>query len=137
MPLVHHLQRLLAACLRAICSDPETRLLPRVKNRLAQDYDILRLAWYRDEALNLRLVGCEAVAMGLETHVCEMRLLLLNMYELKILCTWREVEWALSGGGGYGGRKIISIQVMPVLCLPRGSPRARASVIIGLLVGTS
>ena len=91
MPLVHHLQRLLAACLRAICSDPETRLLPRVKNRLAQDYDILRLAWYRDEALNLRLVGCEAVAMGLDTHVCEMRLLLLNMYELKILCTWREL----------------------------------------------
>ena len=74
----------LAACLLAIRSDPETRLL-RVKNRLDPDYDTRLSAGYRDVALNLRLVGSEAVAMGLDTHVCEVLLLLRSMYELKVL----------------------------------------------------
>jgi hypothetical protein len=73
----------LAACLRAIRDDPAARLL-RVKNRLDPAYDAATSAGYRDVALNLCLATEWALEMGLETHVCEVQLLLRPFAELKV-----------------------------------------------------
>ena len=71
------------ACLAAIRADPEVVVL-RVKNRLDPGYDSAASAGYRDVALNIRLVGPEACSLGVETHVCELQLILRPIAELKV-----------------------------------------------------
>jgi hypothetical protein len=73
----------LADCLGLIGMDKEVQVV-RVKNRLDPTYDARRSAGYRDVALNLQVATDEALDMGLETHVCEVQLMLLPMYQLKV-----------------------------------------------------
>ena len=63
--------------------DREARVL-RVKNRLDPAYNAAISAGYRDLALNLTLESNATIAMGLEKHVCELQLMLLPMYQLKV-----------------------------------------------------
>ena len=76
----------LTACLRAIAADPEVTVV-RVKNRLDPAYDSADSAGYRDVALNLRIVSAAAQDLGVETHVCEVQLLLKSFAELKVPIT--------------------------------------------------
>jgi hypothetical protein len=73
----------LVDCLRAIRDDPEARVL-RVKNRLDPAYDSGASAGYRDVALNLQLANAQTGALGVDTHVCELQLLLVPFAELKV-----------------------------------------------------
>ncbi len=63
--------------------DNEAKVL-RIKNRLDPKYKANQSAGYRDVALNLTLVSHEVLARGLEAHVCEVQLMLLPMYQLKV-----------------------------------------------------
>ena len=74
----------LAECLRVISLDGETRVV-RVKNRLDPAYNATLSAGYRDLALNLKLESNAAVAFGLEKHICELQLILLPIYQLKVV----------------------------------------------------
>lgn len=69
-------------CIKAITSDPDV-VLERVKNRLDPDYDPEISAGYRDVALNLRIVNNDTKRMGVETHVCELQLILIEYAMLK------------------------------------------------------
>jgi hypothetical protein len=73
----------LLECLRIIRLDSEARVL-RVKNRLDINYNSSKSAGYRDVALNLTLKSDAALANGLDTHVCEVQLMILSMYQLKV-----------------------------------------------------
>ena len=72
-----------AACLAAIARDGDVAVA-RVKNRLDPDLDAAATAGYRNLAVNLRLVTPEARALGVETHVCEVQLLLVSMAAIKV-----------------------------------------------------
>ena len=73
----------LAACLAAIVSDPDI-VLCRIKNRLWPDGGgASASAGFRNVAVNLRLATAAAVALGVETHVCEVQLVLRAVAELK------------------------------------------------------
>ena len=73
----------LIECLKIIRLDNEAHVL-RVKNRLDPKYNARKSAGYRDVALNLTLMSEAALARGLEAHVCEIQLMLLPMYQLKV-----------------------------------------------------
>lgn len=51
-------------------------MIVRVKNRLDKNYDTRLSLGYRDVALNLRVLADEAFKLGVETHVCELQLIL-------------------------------------------------------------
>jgi hypothetical protein len=72
----------IAECLRAIASDPDVAIL-RVKNRLDPAYDAAASGGYRDLNLNVRFTSAAAVRLGVETHVCEVQLMLRGIAELK------------------------------------------------------
>ena len=57
----------------------------QIKNRLDPGYDAQISAGYRDVGLNLRIGGTMAMELGVETHVCEVQLLLRPFAELKVL----------------------------------------------------
>jgi hypothetical protein len=86
----------LASCLRAITDDPDAEVV-RVKNRLNPCYNAAASAGYRDVGLNLRLLDPQALGLGVETHVCEVQLLLIQFAELKV-----GVACAALGGLGWG-----------------------------------
>ena len=73
----------MAACLRAIAQDPDAEVL-RIKNRLDQGFDPARSAGYRDVSLSLRIATAEAVALGVDLHVCELQLMLRTFHKLKV-----------------------------------------------------
>ena len=73
----------LAKCMSIIDRDSEANVV-RVKNRLDPTFNTARSAGYRDVALNLKLVTEETLKMGLEEHVCEVQLILLPMFQLKV-----------------------------------------------------
>jgi len=56
----------------------------QVKNRLDPAYDSAKSAGYRDVLVTLRLVNEETVSMNVETHICELQLILAPFYELKV-----------------------------------------------------
>ena len=64
-------------------NDPEA-VLVRVKNRFDPDYDSGLSGGYRNLAVNLRVVTDATMALGVETHVCEVQLLLLSMALIKV-----------------------------------------------------
>lgn len=78
----------LIACMRLIDSDSDLIVL-RIKNRLDPAYDSSQSAGYRDVALNLRIVNAETKALGVETHVAEVQLMLKPFAEIKVRCTCR------------------------------------------------
>ena len=71
-------------CLQAITNDTEA-IVVRVKNRLDLSYDSSISAGYRDVALNLQIANKDSIELGVETHVCELQLLLKPYAELKVL----------------------------------------------------
>jgi hypothetical protein len=73
----------LAECLRVIRLDQEANVV-RIKNRLDPAYNAKLSAGYRDVAINITLASDQTLAMGLEAHVCEVQLILLPMYQLKV-----------------------------------------------------
>jgi hypothetical protein len=73
----------LAECLQAIRLDLEVNVV-RIKNRLDLSYNAKLSAGYRDVSINITLAGSQTLAMGLEMHVCEVQLILLPMYQLKV-----------------------------------------------------
>ena len=75
-----------ASCFRLITADPDV-LLVRVKNRFtgaAAAGGPMSSAGYRNLAVNLRVDNAEARALGAETHVCEVQLLLINIAAIKV-----------------------------------------------------
>jgi hypothetical protein len=72
-----------AACLAAISRDSDVAIA-RVKNRLSPTVDSAASAGYRNVAVNLRLVTPETLSLGLESHVCEIQLILLQMALIKV-----------------------------------------------------
>ncbi len=73
----------IAACLGAIGEDDDV-ILERVKNRMDPEAEFRVLGGYRDVALNLRIDTVETRAMGVETHVCEVQLLLRCFDTIKV-----------------------------------------------------
>uniref|UniRef100_A0A7S0W940 RelA/SpoT domain-containing protein n=1 Tax=Hemiselmis tepida TaxID=464990 RepID=A0A7S0W940_9CRYP len=72
----------LTACLIQIYEDPEATIV-RIKNRLDPSYNSYASAGYRDVALNLRICNRRSSHMALDTHVCEVQLLLKQVAEIK------------------------------------------------------
>jgi len=69
-------------CLKEIAKDPSV-VVVRIKNRLDRNYDSSISAGYRDVVLNIRILTSETLRLGLETHVCELQLILKKFAELK------------------------------------------------------
>jgi len=72
----------MTACLCAIIDDPEVRVV-RVKNRMSPDFDPRSSGGYRDVVVNLRMVSEATSRFGVDTHVCELQLLLLEFAMVK------------------------------------------------------
>jgi hypothetical protein len=72
--------------LETISRDGDVRIA-RVTNRLRADYDPAITAGYRDVALNLQLDQPETRRLGLEAHVCEVQLILVDFARLKVRST--------------------------------------------------
>ena len=72
----------ISACLGSITADPDVAIL-RIKNRLDPDYDSDLSGGYRDVNVNLRFASPFAALLGIETHVCELQLILRGVAELK------------------------------------------------------
>jgi hypothetical protein len=66
-----------------MANDPEIVLI-RIKNRFDSEYKSELSAGYRNLAVNLRVVSAETLDLGIETHVCEVQLLLLEMAIIKV-----------------------------------------------------
>ena len=71
-----------SACLSKIAADTDVKLL-RVKNRLDLAYNASLSGGYRDVNINLRFTTPAAALLGVETHVCELQLILRRIAELK------------------------------------------------------
>uniref|UniRef100_A0A7S0W7E2 Uncharacterized protein n=1 Tax=Hemiselmis tepida TaxID=464990 RepID=A0A7S0W7E2_9CRYP len=72
----------LASCFIAICRDSEVDIV-RVKNRLDTGYRSSASAGYRDMNINLRLKSQAAIDNGINSHICEVQLILKAFAELK------------------------------------------------------
>ena len=73
----------LCSCLAAIAADRDV-VVVRVKNRLDPEYDAVASTGYRDVALNIRVVSEEATELGVESHICEVQLVLQAVAEIKV-----------------------------------------------------
>ncbi len=76
----------ITACLAAILEDPDVRVL-RIKNRLDTGYDARRSAGYRDVAMNIQIISAQTKTLGIDSHVCELQLMLQSVAELKVTHT--------------------------------------------------
>ena len=56
----------------------------RVKNRLDPAHDAAASGGYRDVGLNLRLDSDKTRQLGVDGHVCEVQLLLLQFAEIRV-----------------------------------------------------
>ncbi|EKX33293.1 hypothetical protein GUITHDRAFT_120506 [Guillardia theta CCMP2712] len=72
----------LTECLRNMTNDKDVQFV-QIKNTLRHNYDSSRSAGYRHVALNLRIDNEETRRLGVDRHVCELQLVLLQFYELK------------------------------------------------------
>ncbi len=77
-----HLRDMIS-CLRTVCADQQVYVV-RVKNRLDPGYDGAESAGYRSVSLNLRIVTAETMALGVDTHVCELQLLHVSFAKIKV-----------------------------------------------------
>ena len=71
------------ACLRAISQDSEVQVV-RISNKMDPDYDGRASAGYRDVALNLQITTEESQRLGVDSHICELQLILRKFAELKV-----------------------------------------------------
>jgi hypothetical protein len=84
------------ACLEAMSSDPDV-VICRIKNRFDQEVQSEASAGYRNLAVNLRLDTTETRAVAVETHVCEVQLLLLRIAAIKVtLVPLQSMPWSYS-----------------------------------------
>ncbi len=74
----------IAACIRAVREDSDAHVV-RIKNKLDPSFDAGPYGGYRDVAVNLRLTTPAAICLGLESHVCELQLLLRPFAEFKVV----------------------------------------------------
>jgi hypothetical protein len=72
----------LLACVKIIIQDPSVVVI-RIKNRLNPMYNGVETAGYRDVSLNIRINNGMTRDLGVETHVCEVKLLLKSFALLK------------------------------------------------------
>ncbi len=56
----------------------------RIKNRLDPAFDSSESGGYRDVSLNLRLCSAATRSAAIDTHVCEVQLVLRGMHEIKV-----------------------------------------------------
>ena len=61
----------------------EEVMVMRVKNRMAESYDVKQSCGYRDVLLNLRIRSNLTQRLGLDLHVCELQLILKRFMLLK------------------------------------------------------
>ena len=73
----------LLQCLKRIGQDPEVKIV-RIKNRMDACYDSTISAGYRDIVVNIRVDNPQTRDLGVETHVCEVQLLLKSFAILKV-----------------------------------------------------
>ena len=73
-----------SACLAAMSCDPDV-IISRIKNRFDPELPSEKSAGYRNLALNLRLDTTETRAVAVETHICEVQLLLLRIAAIKVM----------------------------------------------------
>ncbi len=64
-------------------SDPDV-VICRIKNRFDLELRSVESAGYRNLAVNMRLDTAETRAVAVETHVCEVQLLLLRIAAIKV-----------------------------------------------------
>lgn len=72
----------LRMCVQLILEDSDVRVV-RSKNRLRPDYDTWRSAGYRDVNLAFQITTSATRDLGLDRHVLELQLMLLDMAKLK------------------------------------------------------
>ena len=72
----------LTMCLGEIVTDLDVKV-ERVKSKMSMTYDSSTTAGYRDVALNMKMDTDLACALGCETHLCEVQLLLKKFGDLK------------------------------------------------------
>jgi hypothetical protein len=73
----------ISACLASMSSDPDV-VICRIKNRFDLELRSVESAGYRNLAVNMRLDTAETRAVAVETHVCEVQLLLLRIAAIKV-----------------------------------------------------
>ena len=74
----------ICCCLTAMSKDPEIELA-RIKNRFDPALKSAESAGYRNIAVNLRVDTPETRALGIESHVCEVQLLIICMAAIKVI----------------------------------------------------
>jgi len=72
----------LTRALGRIITDDNVRV-ERLKNRLSPDHSSDETAGYRDVCLNLRVVNEAALSLGVDTHMCEVQLVLVDFAKLR------------------------------------------------------
>ena len=72
----------ISECLKLMSSDLETTIV-RIKNRMDPDCDASLYGGYRDVNINLHITSQAAVALGVDSHVCEVQLVLIPIARLK------------------------------------------------------
>jgi hypothetical protein len=72
-----------ALCLSHIHSDNDVAI-ERIKNRFDPTFDAKQSAGYRNLALNLRILTKETLALGVESHICEVQLQLVQIAAIKV-----------------------------------------------------
>jgi len=72
----------LCRCLGSIRGDADIQVV-RIKNRMEPSYDSTVSAGYRDVVLNMRITSKRAVHLRVDTHVCELQLMLRDFAEMK------------------------------------------------------
>jgi hypothetical protein len=72
--------------LSAVLHDPHVTIV-RIKNRLCADYDCKDTYGYRDVSINLKIHNSTTADLGLQNHVCELKLLLSDFYHIMVSFT--------------------------------------------------
>lgn len=76
------------------CSHDKDVIIERVKNRLDPDHDPEATGGYRCVAINIRLSTKETRGLGIDTHFCEVQLILTDFAKMKVrVCGRMLVQW--------------------------------------------
>jgi hypothetical protein len=67
----------MVVCLQLIAGDTRVRLV-RLKNGMDAEHDASTSGGYRDLSLNLKLITDDATRLGVDNHICEVRLVLVE-----------------------------------------------------------
>ena len=87
----------LVTCLKIVGADQEVQIV-RIKNRIDPGYSGAESAGYRNVSLNLRIVTSETIALGIDTHVCELQLLHSSFAKIKVRAA-NSIQALLRGSG--------------------------------------